>query len=718
MGAKGSMKRSKPKPPVAWLFGRGLISSLKGTLLYTAFGNKLDPRDWMHPKVISFAENFEGDDFWFDYISDTGDGQKATYSIAYLTQSYLWVDDYKTAIGSTVGLQSSDTINVCLPRGSFLFVGGDTSYHVANIPTLKERFVTPFKWAYEDLKKAGQTDDKTHVLLGIPGNHDYYDALDGFNYQFCKPFKGKGPHDQLSIPGFERRQEASYNALKLPFGWWFLGLDAQGGKIDKRQYSFFTETVGAAELKKGILATPEPSTVFGKRAKDHSPLAETLKKLGMQTPFLEDGKLEEGMCRLDLSGDIHHYTRYWGPSSSNTNTAPSSPNYASVVSGSGGAFLHPTDTDFGEVAEQARYPSASASRKAVLKRILNPWNIARSGYLWLINAVVACCAYFGATVPDSSRGLFGAADRPPQEGIFGWIYQKVFELPGGPNIKVFGSSILVFLLLCLSVFLITRACRYRDRLEKKARTGPVSALPYWPIWFFWIGAILTPYLGLWIFGRHPTPTLVSDLILLITITLALVLLPFFGAGVGATFHSLKGKIGFALLGLFCGIVQIGVPLLLAMRPHWLSSLIAIALALTSIWIGLLLVKKNQFQWLVALFLGHGVLQLLLPFLIGAAHPGSAWGALIAFGFGAAMGCLWFGGYLAVAITFNGHNNEAGGAARVEQYKEFVRCRISKEKDGTSTLTAYVIGVDDPCIPGHKLRPKVVDFFQLQNNKKG
>jgi hypothetical protein len=33
---------------------------------------------------------------------------------------------------------------------------------------------------------------------------------------------------------------------------------------------------------------------------------------GLERPFLRDGgKLSEEKCRLDLSGNVHHYARYW-----------------------------------------------------------------------------------------------------------------------------------------------------------------------------------------------------------------------------------------------------------------------------------------------------------------------------------------------------------------------------------------------------------------------
>jgi hypothetical protein len=45
-------KKREFEPPVAWLLGRQLIASLKWILLYTAFGTKLDARDWMDATVF------------------------------------------------------------------------------------------------------------------------------------------------------------------------------------------------------------------------------------------------------------------------------------------------------------------------------------------------------------------------------------------------------------------------------------------------------------------------------------------------------------------------------------------------------------------------------------------------------------------------------------------------------------------------------------------
>jgi hypothetical protein len=58
--------------------------------------------------------------------------------------------------------------------------------------------------------------------------------------------------------------------------------------------------------------------------------------------------------------------------------------------------------------------------------------------------------------------------------------------------------------------------------------------------------------------------------------------------------------------------------------------------------------------------------------------------------GLVMTCVTFGWYLAVSLAFNGHNNEAGGAARIESFKGFIRINITPK-----ALTAYVIGFDKP-----------------------
>ena len=142
-------------------------------------------------------------------------------------------------------------------------------------------------------------------IFGIPANHDYYDGIDGFNRLFRRPpfddieenmtYKGSRGKLLLQIPTFTREQEASYIAIRLPFDWWMFGIDSENEKLDFRQELFFKQIIEKKPAKL-ILATPEPTTVFGKKSGDEEKTAVYLKtitsELGLSQPFLTDGKLK------------------------------------------------------------------------------------------------------------------------------------------------------------------------------------------------------------------------------------------------------------------------------------------------------------------------------------------------------------------------------------------------------------------------------------------
>jgi len=436
--------------PVAWLLGKQLLGGIKGMLLYTAYGAKLDPRDWMTGQEIPFDDNGD-DEFWFDYLSDAGDGSRAMYSIAYLALSSLWtkLDQNTFALPADADKRKVTTLKTDgndykyeLPRGQFLFIGGDTSYHAADYLTLVDRFQRPFAYAYQDLRKRKLIDDSQprRPIIAIPGNHDYYDQVDGFRRQFRKPTRDEGPFPpedgpyksapkfaSLTIAGFKRIQEASYVALRLPFNWWFWGLDTEPGIIDRRQKEFFSRLKTNGEQtgipKKLIVATCSPSTVFGHVAElEDEKATKSMRELGLKAPFAArksgekpdlsksgDTELSEEQCRLDLSGDVHHYARYWGPAAHGVPRKhfkagrPSADSYASVVSGSGGAFHHPSTTYDDEICEQVLYPPEDRSREAVGNTLFKFWNVVNGGYVWLAGFIMAFVIYFCITAPLSSR---------------------------------------------------------------------------------------------------------------------------------------------------------------------------------------------------------------------------------------------------------------------------------------------------------------------------
>jgi hypothetical protein len=513
------------------------MGSIKGILLYAAYGKKLDPRGWMQasvfpdPRRIKSLQLWQHDceaahtqvekppgngidaeafwkqrkEFWFDYLADAGDGTKAMYSLAYLCLSDLWVKplgDQLPPAGDARKVKVSDNISgftMGLPRGDFLFIGGDTAYHAADYMTLATRIQQPFAWAFEDLAFHGRVspDQAPRPLFGIPGNHDYYDQLDGFRRQFRLPIRPEpvpgAPNldtAQLGVAGFRRVQEASYVAVQLPFGWWLWGLDTEVGQLDRRQGKFFRElgekkqdgTDDIVPPPKLIIATCSPTTFHGKIAekKDYK-AADAIAQLGLKQPFLPDSekradgtydlsttgdvKIEPGECRLELSGDVHQYARYWGPKS--PHNAPSrarakaeaktAESYASIVSGLGGAFHHPSTTYNDEVQEQVLYPSENISRTGVAQRLFKFWNIWNGGYVWLAGFIIAFVIYFAVTIPQSSRQFL--SNIPPLESVLQLPHETIT-----PSISLptdFDSS------RSISATLNERAC------------GPVESFVLW-----------------------------------------------------------------------------------------------------------------------------------------------------------------------------------------------------------------------------------------------
>jgi len=877
--------------PVRWLLGRQLLRSLKGILLYTAYGKQLDPRDWMRPEVFpkpASPGHFEfwreqslkreasevlGEEekksqseadywrekggFWFDYISDTGDGTLATYSIAYLCLSDLYAPQTLKAgdeVETCLNRRSIETGASLLPRGEFLFIGGDTAYHVSDYMTLASRVQIPFEWAYRDLaddrRKSGAganaEEEPNRPLFGIPGNHDYYDQLNGFRRQFhlsVREERTRGfypptnkPEElakrpQLYLPGFNRHQQASYVALRLPFDWWLWGLDTEVGQVDERQQNFFLDLCKTdpedgdkiVPKKKLIVATCAPTTVFGKLASpEDEKAAGAFDQLGLARLFLpeerEDGargvqtagdaRMETGQCRLDISGDVHHYARYWGPKPIETGqvrkgakrAAPTAESYASVVSGIGGAFHHPSETYLDEVQEQALYPSEEKSTETVARRIFNPYLIGDGGFVWLAGLIIAFAIYFAVTMTPSGNdfinnifsaaafeALFGEDWRmrlgapllflSPLPLIWATASKKLFEKTSGEihvkperrlwatfaasllalvagfllssrdgsSIALFGKSLIIQLSIIWAGAAIALSVRYSEFLFEKSHWICIRWHDWALTWALAISGCSGVASGLWFFGRSSAPAyLVSDLIFMLVVVgvfLGLILLPIYAGGdlcqPRTAIHG-SGKnrtLGFGRkilrgsFGLWHAILQIGAPFLFARQMAQMTRITVVALiVITALLIlamcrvGRSLLKAGRRRVLAIAWIVYGALMLALPWLTmklggqaGAFFPIEQrsgwlglWWSLVAGIIGLVMSCVWFGWYLGVCFAFNGHNNEVGGACRIEEFKQFIRFRLTE--DG---LTGYVIAIDKPEERGRDLKPKVIDIFDLR-----
>lgn len=838
------------KGPVAWLFGRQYIAALKWMLVYAAFKGKLDPRDWMKADCIPAGESPEEVDqfwrqwnpewdrsdernpgsekeFWFDYISDTGDGQKAVYSIAYLCMSDL-VGPINPQLGDPLEFERKPDRGklvaegvLLLKRGTFLFVGGDTSYHISDYATLANRFQNPFRWACDDLRAAGARSvmsEVAHPLFGIPGNHDYYDSIDGFNRQFRRPAGVEGGYGDsraatrsplLEIPTFGRYQEASYLALRLPFDWSFWALDIEGGEIDFRQKEFFDAINVRHQPQKLIVATAAPTTVFGQYAKEDENQSKTFKALGLERPFLKKSEpIEAGKCRVDLSGDVHHYARHWGPP-----VGPHAPgNYTSVVSGGGGAFLHPTQTNVNEVPQQILYPQAGESRKKVAAELFKIQNIFKGGFVWLFGFLIAFSLFFAASFPRSTRDAHDSFPlwinlgiSPPVEtqspdpltafvkpmprytwgpnapklpsAFFLWVISLIVSVgligtalfysshifkkeydptwkTTGKEVKlskrllvwvlVFGAfaslcygilgfrsyepfltryarSLIILAALIWAVLAIVQSIRYSAWLFEESYRVNIQSWHYWPIWTLMIFAVSGFSASLWFFGKHESAFLVSDIAQVLILLIVGGGLIYFAYSTGAKLKRGLGKVGFLLLGASHALLQLAVPFLLVRKGHLLWAATAALVAI--------IVFQFIGRWFAGMASGWpvaiawvilGATLLIVPFIFQSSQdvsgvalnmPEGTWERFLlcfyAGAIGAVVSCVLFGWYLAVSLAFDGHNNEAGGAARIEGFKEFIRFRLNREG-----LTGYVIGIDEPETVGSLLKPKIVDVFHI------
>ncbi len=802
--------------PVGWLLDRQLMTNLREIFLYSAFGTRIDPRNWMMAREVDLTDGFEGEELWFDYLSDTGDGMRATYSMAYLAYSDVWASSADAP--GDAALESDAAKTVRLPRGAFLVIGGDTAYHVADYETLVDRFQFPFNRAFEHLAALGKVDDggdARRPIFGIPGNHDYYDFLDGFNRQFRRPFNpedrynpdAKTDQPQLVLEGFRRLQWGSYFSLKLPFEWRMWGLDAQGGVMDRRQRDFFRRIRRDREKKpteKLIVATPEPITVFGRRGQGDTEIARTLTDIGLPLPYLLDDPAEAfppGSCRLDLAGDVHHYARHWGSEPGAAQPA----RYASVVSGLGGAFLHSTSTDVGEVAAAQRYPEPGRALAETLRRLLQPWSIFLGGRVWQIGLLVAGLMFLGVSVAPSLRSVLGLllgllGLEPPaladsgdlliralaalytslgmSEPLLrgrGLLHPELAYLPvllglmlfatwrngrlamkvrhgeavpdsayGGPvrllaaaavgtAFWIYGwpgfpygilhplaANFVVLAMLAVSFLGLWWCRQYDDAMNAKVRrTGSLSLLDQAQGWVLWIFTLLAGLFGVTRYGFFSLGVAAVDMAFLVVVLGALIGLPVYASKVGAEIHPPWGKAGFALLGLLHAVLQLALPLVLVVsQPPTTGWILAAATILVTWGAGraaAALVRRTGARGrfgigavLLALWLGWVAVLLRVTLKNPQQQEVNLASFALALGLGLVFSCVWFGWYLAVSLCFDGHNNEAGGGARIEQFKQLIRFRLTAEG-----LTGYVIAVDEPGAEGWTLKPCVVDVFEVR-----
>ena len=167
---------------IRWFGSTALIGHLRHLGAERLASSQMDTRDWMRPQqpadlLREVARVLEapgsgdtlterlGRDVWIDFVADTGDDSDVSSAVARMVAGEYALQDGSGRV---------------LPRGDLLIFGGDTAYPISSAPEIVRRLMQPWNRV---LRRKGLP-DRARVMLGIPGNHDWYDGLDGFARMF------------------------------------------------------------------------------------------------------------------------------------------------------------------------------------------------------------------------------------------------------------------------------------------------------------------------------------------------------------------------------------------------------------------------------------------------------------------------------------------------------------------------------------------------------
>jgi hypothetical protein len=346
-------------------------------------------------REFAFAAEPRSDDFWLDYVSDVADGWNPTFAVAgAIAEERLDVQAPNGELVSTRG-------------GQVLVFGGDEVYPYPSKAAYETRTEAPYQAAFEGAGRRPQ-------VFAIPGNHDWYDSLVAFSRTFCRPERG--------FAGCRTQQTRSYFALQLPHDWWLLAIDLQlGADLDEPQVRYFRDVVSRMPPQaRVILCVPDPQWIYEAGYPDHSSYSDGALR------FFQERILQREVA-VFLTGDLHFYKRH-----------EREDGVQKIVSGGGGAFLHPTHAPEtgrlrGGFVERACYPDVTTSRRLTWWNLvfpfLNPRYLPIPAVLYMMSAWFASANFTPADVGSLRSALNAAlagAIRDPINGLWLILFVSAF----------------------------------------------------------------------------------------------------------------------------------------------------------------------------------------------------------------------------------------------------------------------------------------------------
>jgi hypothetical protein len=459
--------RGKERPRgVVWFGASSFWGHLRHFVAAAIATEDVDSRDWMtadapHELLARIARELGGDpgasslvdalgrDVWVDFVADTGDDVSVSHAVARLLFAEYELPDPDRP-GSTL----------VAPRGDLLLFGGDTAYPVATAQEITNRVVAPWNRVLDGLPNDG----KPRVVLGIPGNHDWYDGLDGFQRlfrlratddevrpsvigisqamlqhyaewtrQFVRGGKVEKPK-ALALAGYTPVQNASYFALRVAQSFQLYAVDRQLRTPDSRQSRFLGDVYRDNPGLAAWVLLPDPIYRFGDPSKTGTAMVEAL-QLDL-----------EAREHFVLTGDVHHYQRFRRGRTLH------------VIAGGGGAFLHPARLAPGGLPHEAQWPNAAQSRR-LLRAVAFKIGAGRSGFLphLVLFALFFPAISFGARFYEKLGVIVSA---PVAMTLFlGVVYALIGGVRRRPMVLpfAFGTSFLTALLPVAGSYVIGHA---------------------------------------------------------------------------------------------------------------------------------------------------------------------------------------------------------------------------------------------------------------------